>query len=63
MQDDRVFVWEEDSLVVAVLATSAEHAESWINQLYVLPGWNGQAPKPTSERGVWPHSAWTAYHL
>lgn len=38
----RVVVWEEQKTVVAVLAMSAERSESWINQLYVLPGWNGR---------------------
>ena len=28
--------------MVAVLAMSAEQGESWIHQLYVLPGWNGK---------------------
>lgn len=38
----RVVVWEEDMTVVAVLAMSAETSASWINQLYVLPDWNGK---------------------
>jgi GNAT superfamily N-acetyltransferase len=38
----RVLVWEEEKNVVAVLAMSAGLSESWINQLYVLPGWNGR---------------------
>lgn len=37
---NRVFVWEEAGSIVAVLAISAVQAQSWINQLYVLPGWN-----------------------
>ena len=37
---NRVFVWEEAGTVVAVIAISADQTESWINQLYVLPGWN-----------------------
>jgi GNAT superfamily N-acetyltransferase len=39
---NRVFVWEESRTVVAVLAISADQTASWINQLYVRPGWNGQ---------------------
>jgi GNAT superfamily N-acetyltransferase len=37
---NRVVVWEENGNVVAVLATSEEPTCSWIDQLYVLPGWN-----------------------
>jgi GNAT superfamily N-acetyltransferase len=37
---NRVEVWEEKGNVVAVLATSVEPTCSWIDQLYVLPGWN-----------------------
>ena len=37
---NRVVVWEESGIVVAVLATSEEPTCSWIDQLYVLPGWN-----------------------
>jgi GNAT superfamily N-acetyltransferase len=37
---NRVVVWEENGIVVAVLATSEEPTCSWIDQLYVLPGWN-----------------------
>ena len=35
-----VALWEEEGTVVAVLATCEEPTVSWINQLYVLPGWN-----------------------
>ena len=42
LQTHRVALWEEDGTVVAVLATSEERTGSWINQLYVLPGWNGK---------------------
>ena len=42
LQTHRVALWEEDGTVVAVLATSEEPTGSWINQLYVLPGWNGK---------------------
>ena len=38
----RVVVWEEDGHVVGVLATSEAHQNSWIDQLYVLPGWTGK---------------------
>ena len=38
-----VAVWEETGSVVGVLATSVETACSWIDQLYVLPGWNGKS--------------------
>jgi GNAT superfamily N-acetyltransferase len=38
----RVVVWEEGGTVVAVLATSEESTCSWIDQLYVLPGWDGK---------------------
>lgn len=38
----RVVVWEVEKTVVAVLAISAARSESWINQLYVLPGWSGK---------------------
>jgi ribosomal protein S18 acetylase RimI-like enzyme len=38
----RVIVWEEGKAVVAVLAMSAEGSDSWIEQLYVLPGWTGR---------------------
>ena len=41
-RDNRVFVWEEARALVAVLAISADQMESWIEQLYVLPGWNGR---------------------
>ena len=37
-----VAVWEEGGNVVGVLATSVEAMCSWIDQLYVLPGWNGK---------------------
>jgi GNAT superfamily N-acetyltransferase len=37
-----VMVWEEGGRVVAVLATSLEATRSWIDQLYVLPGWTGK---------------------
>jgi GNAT superfamily N-acetyltransferase len=39
---NRVIVWEEHGHVVAVLAMSEEPTCSWIDQLYVLPGWNGK---------------------
>jgi GNAT superfamily N-acetyltransferase len=42
LQSQRVEVWEEDGLVVAVLATSEQRTGSWIDQLYVLPGWTGR---------------------
>jgi len=35
----RVTVTEQDGKVVAVLATSEDEAQSWIDQLYVLPGY------------------------
>ena len=38
----RVVVWEEDGQVVGLLATSEESQKSWIDQLYVLPGWVGK---------------------
>ena len=37
-----VVVSEEDGVVVGVLTTSEEPTRSWIDQLYVLPGWNGR---------------------
>ena len=37
-----VAVWEQDRTIVAVLATSEEQTGSWINQLFVLPGWNAK---------------------
>jgi GNAT superfamily N-acetyltransferase len=40
--DMRVVVWEAADTVVAVLAMSASGAESWIEQLYVLPDWNSR---------------------
>ena len=42
LRTNRVVVWEEDGSIVAVLATTEEPTVSWINQLYVLPGWNGR---------------------
>jgi ribosomal protein S18 acetylase RimI-like enzyme len=42
MPTDGVVVWEEAGAVVAVLATSEDSSGSWIDQLYVLPGWNGK---------------------
>jgi GNAT superfamily N-acetyltransferase len=42
LQTDQVVIWEEEGTVVAVLATCEDQSGSWINQLYVLPGWNGQ---------------------
>jgi GNAT superfamily N-acetyltransferase len=38
----RVVVWEEAGGVVAVLATSVGPEGGWVEQLYVLPGWNGR---------------------
>ena len=38
----RVVVCEEDGQIVGVLATSEEGQKSWIDQLYVLPGWTGR---------------------
>ena len=38
----RVTVWQEGQSVVAVLATSKDEHYSWINQLYVLPGFEAQ---------------------
>ena len=35
----RVVVWETDGQLVGVLATSEEAQKSWIDHLYVLPGW------------------------
>ena len=40
MQTDTVVLAEEDGVVVGVLATSQESDKGWINQLYILPGWN-----------------------
>lgn len=37
-----VAIWAEEEQVVAVLATSEENGTSWIDQLYVLPGWTGK---------------------
>jgi ribosomal protein S18 acetylase RimI-like enzyme len=37
-----VHLAERSGQVVAVLATSADHDASWIEQLYVLPGHEGQ---------------------
>jgi GNAT superfamily N-acetyltransferase len=37
-----VELWEEDGKVVAVLATSEGATGSWINQFFVMPGWNGK---------------------
>ena len=42
MRTQRVEVWEEDGAIVAVLATTEEPPVSWIDHLYVLPGWNGK---------------------
>jgi GNAT superfamily N-acetyltransferase len=42
MQTDTVVLAEEDGVVVGVLAASQEADKSWINQLYILPGWNGK---------------------
>lgn len=36
----KVALWEEEGNIVAVLAMCEEPTGSWINQLYVLPGWN-----------------------
>ena len=38
IQSGDVFVAVEEGVVVAVLAVSGSNAESWIEQLYVLPG-------------------------
>lgn len=38
----RVVVWEVENRVVAFIATSAANSRSWIDQLYVLPGWTGR---------------------
>ncbi|HEY8877474.1 MAG TPA: GNAT family N-acetyltransferase [Roseateles sp.] len=40
--NNRVFVWDEEVRIVGVLAVSPPGTESWINQLYVLPGWTGR---------------------
>ncbi len=42
LQTHKVAVWEQAGKVVAVIATLEEPTRSWINQLYVLPGWNGK---------------------
>ena len=42
LHTQEVTIWEEQGIVVAVLATCEESTASWINQLYVLPGWNGR---------------------
>ena len=42
LQTHQVALWEEEGTVVAVLATCEEPTGSWINHLYVLPGWNGR---------------------
>lgn len=40
LHTNKVALWEEEGSVVAVLAIGEEPTGSWINQLYVLPGWN-----------------------
>lgn len=37
-----VTVWQSNNQVVAFLAISEERKVSWIQQLYVLPGWTNQ---------------------
>ncbi|MBA4017670.1 MAG: GNAT family N-acetyltransferase [Pirellula sp.] len=37
-----VVVWEQSGAVVAVMATSHSDAVSWIDQMYVAPGSDGQ---------------------
>jgi GNAT superfamily N-acetyltransferase len=35
-------VWEEAGSVVGVISTSRDEHRSWIDQLYLLPGWTGK---------------------
>jgi len=37
-----VTVWEHESQITGVLATSHDQTGSWIDQLYVLPGFDGR---------------------
>jgi GNAT superfamily N-acetyltransferase len=37
-----VTVWEQNSRIVGVLATSQGETASWVDQLYVLPGFEGR---------------------
>lgn len=37
-----VVVWEEANQIVGFIATSVDNNGSWIDQLYVLPGWTGK---------------------
>lgn len=37
-----VTVWEQDTRITAVLATSHDETGSWVDQLYVLPGHEGR---------------------
>ena len=37
-----VVAWEVDNQVVGFMSMSREQRGSWIDQLYVLPGWTGQ---------------------
>jgi GNAT superfamily N-acetyltransferase len=37
-----VVIWEVEDQVVAFIAISEDDSKSWINQLYVLPGWEGK---------------------
>jgi GNAT superfamily N-acetyltransferase len=38
---NQVVVFESSEMVVGVLAVFKEKAKSWVDQLYVLPGWTG----------------------
>lgn len=40
--NERVTVWAVADRVVAVLAISPPGTDTWIRQLFVLPGWTGQ---------------------
>jgi ribosomal protein S18 acetylase RimI-like enzyme len=37
-----VVIWEQDSRITGVLATSRDETASWVDQLYVLPGFEGR---------------------
>ena len=39
--ESRVFVWQVEELVSGVIAFAGHGRESWISQLFVLPGWTG----------------------
>ena len=38
----RMFVWQSNQTIVGVLAASISGDSSWIDQLYVLPGWTNK---------------------